>query len=1015
MTLKSAIELQDKFTPVLFDIVNSVNAAVSVMEEFRGTMNSNVDPAALQTARIQADQAAASVSALGAELGAMPVEKTVRINVSEQTTQVAAKNTNTRSFDTSRQVAEISARLTEMANLQLGITNIAKNMYIVPKETVSDIKYVNGEIVKMLNTIEFLNANPFDIDSSAAQMQVQAISGAIDGLAEKQQSINNFFGNIPSQKVQLEVETNILDSLVEKPVEVPVKWQSDSLKVFTSTGIERFEQEIQSANGMLDSLNQTQVNITREAQVMEILPPNAVTDIQNLQNRISDLRSAVLQAEQNSMNVGSDEANAQLERMRGQFVQLIGFQESLNEAMQCMDVGKINEAYQRLSQNVADVERAVRSSFSVPVEIPFEWQSYNGIDVFTSTGIERFEQELASVNSMLEQLNGYQFTITMESNDTEVLSPHAAFEIRNVESRVQSLIEMIRQVEETSLDIGSDEANANLERLRGSLSETLNLERHLIESMQGTDLSEVNSAFLSLSENISNTEKLVRDTFSEIKVPPIEIPFEWQSDDLDIFTNTGVERFEQEIQSANSLLNSLNQTQSKIAVAAARTELFPSNAIADINGMQSRLQAIQQHIHQIESNPISMGTDKANTELETLREHLYQATQIQQNLNRAIDDMDMKSANEAYQKLSQTVSSMERNIRDNFNVQEQFNQKIRDGTTAAEGLMSTIKKVAAAYLSIQSIGKVANLSDQMTQTTARLNLIVDDGGSAQELQNKIYASAQNTRSSYQSTADAVSKFGLTAGDAFSGTDEIVAFAEQVNKQFAIAGTNAQGIDAAMLQLTQAMGSGVLRGEEFNSILEQAPIMIQSISDYLNVPKGELKEMAAEGMITADIVKNAMFYAADETNNRFESMPMTWEQVWQSMKNTALMAFQHVFEQVNQLANSGGMQTLQQTMTNVFGGLAQIASGVIEIVMMIGEFVMENWSVIETVIDFAVGGLELISFAFLGIMDIAMSVAQGIINNWSIIAPIVYGIITAFLIYKGVLMVMKIKLIMLSST
>ncbi len=188
-----------------------------------------------------------------------------------------------------------------------------------------------------------------------------------------------------------------------------------------------------------------------------------------------------------------------------------------------------------------------------------------------------------------------------------------------------------------------------------------------------------------------------------------------------------------------------------------------------------------------------------------------------------------------------------------------------------------------------------DLSDTMTSTTARLDLMNDGLQSTADLQNMIFLSAERSRGSYQDTADAVSKLGLMAGDAFSSSEEIIAFTERLNKQFTIAGTDASGISVAMLQLTQAMGSGVLRGEEFNSILEQAPNIIESIATYMDVPKGALKDLAGEGKITADIVKNAMFATAEETNAKFNSMPKTFSQIATSVQNTALMAFQPVLQ------------------------------------------------------------------------------------------------------------------------
>lgn len=448
---------------------------------------------------------------------------------------------------------------------------------------------------------------------------------------------------------------------------------------------------------------------------------------------------------------------------------------------------------------------------------------------------------------------------------------------------------------------------------------------------------------------------------------PQPVPVQWQSDSMDVFTTSGVERFQQEIQSANNMLNTLNTTQERIAATAAGTDMFPASAVADMNSMQSRLQAIQQRIQQIESNPMNLGTDTANAELEQLRSQLNQAVQNQEDLNRAMERMDVSAANEAYLRLSSTVSNTERYIRDNTDEQGRFNHAIDEGTQGAGDLMDMIKGAVAAYASVQTIGKVMDLSDQLTSTTARLNLMNDGLQTTQDLQNMIYLSAERSRGAYQATADAVSKLGLMAGDAFSSSEEIIAFTEQLNKQFTIAGTETAGIEAAMLQLTQAMGSGVLRGEEYNSILEQAPNIIQAIADYMEVPKGQLKDMAAEGEITAEIVKNAMFAAADETNAKFEAMPKTFSQIWTSFQNTALMAFQPVLQRLNDVANSEAFQTF--------------INGAIEALSMVAGIVVE-------------------------IFNLIASVGTMIADNWSWLSPIIYGVAAALLVYYGRLMLVR---------
>ena len=216
--------------------------------------------------------------------------------------------------------------------------------------------------------------------------------------------------------------------------------------------------------------------------------------------------------------------------------------------------------------------------------------------------------------------------------------------------------------------------------------------------------------------------------------------------------------------------------------------------------------------------------------------------------------MDVGEANQAYMRLTQTVGGIERYIRDNVDAQGQFNNQIRNGQAAASGLHSKFMKIAATVGGVLGAKQIIGLSDEITQTTARLNMINDGLQTTEQLQNMIFQSAQRSRASYADTADIVAKLGLRAGDAFASNAETIAFAENLNKMFVVAGASQQEMASASLQLTQALGSGVLRGEELNAVFEAAPNIIQTIADYLDVPIGQIRDMAAEGQITADIVK-----------------------------------------------------------------------------------------------------------------------------------------------------------------
>lgn len=302
-------------------------------------------------------------------------------------------------------------------------------------------------------------------------------------------------------------------------------------------------------------------------------------------------------------------------------------------------------------------------------------------------------------------------------------------------------------------------------------------------------------------------------------------------------------------------------------------------------------------------------------------------TNAAERLNRSLDTTDRISDSVGTTDFSGMENAINRvaNQLDRMNQrQEEAANKTKKTNGEFQKLVDTVRNLAVVNFA-QTTGKqILQLADSMTTTRARLDLMNDGLQTTAELQDMIVKSANRSRAAYSTTADAVAKMGIMAGDAFSSNEELIAFSELINKQFTIAGTSAAGIDAAMLQLTQAMSSGVLRGEELNSVFEQAPTIIQTIADYLGVPIGKIREMAAEGQITSTIVKNAMLASADEINAKFASMPMTFSQVWTIAKNIALEAFTPVLTLIGQ-----GAQWIYDnwsTIAPIFWGLAAAALG-----------------------------------------------------------------------------------------
>lgn len=334
-----------------------------------------------------------------------------------------------------------------------------------------------------------------------------------------------------------------------------------------------------------------------------------------------------------------------------------------------------------------------------------------------------------------------------------------------------------------------------------------------------------------------------------------------------------------------------------------------------------------------------------------------------------------ESFNNSVKKTQVNQERLNNSIKNSQENQDKFSNSINTSYSNGNKLLSTIKKVALAVGGISAIKGLLNLSDEMTNNKARLNLIVDDGGSVEALQNKIFVSAMNARASYQTTTDIITKLGLQAGKAFKGNDELIAFAEQLNKTFAISGTEATGIESTMYNLTQALSTGVLRGQDLNAVFSNAPQIVQNIADYLNVPIGKIRDMAADGKISAQIVKNAMLKAADETNAKFNKMPMTWNQVFTKMKNIAIKALDPVLNKINALANN---QQVQEMFNMFINGASLAAQAILSLIEGI------SWllSVLEPVAPVILGlvgayvGFNIVSMIASGLLGM-LSIAHGI--------------------------------------
>ena len=554
------------------------------------------------------------------------------------------------------------------------------------------------------------------------------------------------------------------------------------------------------------------------------------------------------------------------------------------------------------------------------------------------SGVEQYQNAINLAADALQQIVSIQERINSQSTAIDVLPDDVQTKLNQTTAQIQQMQSALDYMQQNPFDLDADTVKLQLDSLNASVNQTLQSQRELDTQLQSMTSADVDV----------DVHPNVPDPLVDPNQPPVTVPVEWQGD-FEIFTSTGVERFNAEVQSTNNALNTLNNTQQHIEQTASRLDILPDGATKDITDLGQRLQWVTQRIQGLENNKMNIGTDEANAGLEQLRSQLDQAIQAQNELNAAMESGDASQINEAYLNLSQTIRTTETYIRDETTEQGRFNSSIQQGVEAQDSLMDSVKNLAAAYLTVQSVEKVIDISDELTQTTARVDQMNDGLQSTDDLMNMIYAAAQDARGSFGDMADVVARFGNNAGDAFSSSAEVVAFADIVQKQMTIAGASTQEASNAMLQLSQALGSGVLRGDELNSIFEQAPNLIQSIASYLDVPIGQIREMASEGELSADVVKAAIFASADEVNAKFEEMPQTFGQIWQSFQNSALMAFKPVLKKLNNLANSAAFQNFVNSAINALAQVSNIVLNIFSLVADVATVIQDNWSTIEPIV------------------------------------------------------------------
>lgn len=797
------------------------------------------------------------------------------------------------------------------------------------------LKSITGALHMTLNAFSALqtaaNVNMNTASFEAARASIQEADIALAGYQERLNEINNRQPPVPPTPPIPPVPPQ------------PPQWQNlNASQIFMNTGAERFLEEINATNSAMRQVLQTQQQLSTQAANLNILPSSALNDFNNVQERIHQVQAAMMEIQNIPLHLRTDSINNQLEVIREQMSQIGEVQNNVSGSLGTMNTQAANASLQQLNDMLENVTRHIRDINSQQIRPP--WQNISAPQLFMDTGTERFLEEMNAANNSMRQVLQTQQQISTQAMSTHLLSANALNDFNNVQEKVHIVQSAMMELQNIPLYLRTDAINNQIEGIRQQMQGVGTLQSQISNAVVNMDTAGANASLQQLNDMMDSVMRNVRSINAQQITP------QWQSTaSVQVFQNTGAERFQAEVAAANNAMERMLQINAQVRASTASMRMLPPNAQADIANIGNRMTQLAQKIQAINRIPVSMRTETLNNQLENLRGQFFQATQSAEALNRAMQGGDLSAANTAAQQLNASLGTAERTIRDNINAQNNFNQSVHQGTVAASGLESMIRRYGAAILSFAGVKKVLNLSDTLTQSNARIAMMAGGVEHVGAVQDQVFAAAQRARGNYQEMLDMVGKFGMRAKAAFGNTNETIKFAENLNKMYAIAGANQMEVASATLQLTQALGSGVLRGQELNAVFNAAPNVIQAVADYMEVPIGKIRELAAEGKVTASIVKNALLSATEDIDKQFSQMPTTFGQVMNSIANQALMAFQPVLAQISDITKSDRFQSMVTGIVNGLASVASMATQVFDALATGAAVVVDNLSVIEPLV------------------------------------------------------------------
>jgi len=601
-----------------------------------------------------------------------------------------------------------------------------------------------------------------------------------------------------------------------------------------------------------------------------------------------------------------------------------------------MNLSTLNQAKDYLTQvttAMSVLEEQMKRTMQLTNNI--KWQKISPMEIFNTSGIERYKSEINSLNTIIDKVgrnysNMASKLVSMTKGNKPLLDYSAYTNISKINTKVSNLIgnlQNLRNIDISNLSlVNQAKINSEIETLRMGANEIIKVQNNLQNSIKSENLSGINSNMQSLNSIAEQLEIKLRSVRESINAMNSA---SWKSINTpQIFNTTGITRARQEFAALQSSATRVLQTQNNITQKAMKMKIIPPSAAKEIDNINTRINNLIRTIQMLEAEKSKLsrwdvnGINQYNSKIENLRNSLHLIEQEQQNINNAIKDNNIEQLNSSYQRLNSIIDGTEKNIRDNTIQQNNFNNAIKNGSNHARILSNTLGNVVNRYANIYMAFRAGKAGISATDTyinnSSRLALITSNLEEQKQLQNDIYKSAMRSRGVYNDMVSTIAKLGLLAPDAFANNDELVTFTELMNKSFKISGASNMERSAAMYQLTQAMASGRLQGDEFRSIIENAPMLANAISEYTGVGRKGLKELSREGAISAEIIKNSLFSVASEIEARYAKMPLTFGDIWNQIKSTSTILFESTFERINaglnSLANNGFTQGIYEAIS-----------------------------------------------------------------------------------------------------